>query len=128
MSMKILSDILKWTVISTRWQQQKLCMVFKISKVDVPEYMLNYFEKVKNLHNHNTWIAVSGGYTLPKINNDSGKRTFHYSGAQSWNKLPTYIQKSQNKNSLKTECVKYQISVMHIYMFSVIWECMVGYK
>ncbi len=33
---------LKWTDISTWWQQQKLCMVFKISKGDAPEYMLNY--------------------------------------------------------------------------------------
>ncbi len=38
---------LKWTDISTQWQQQKLCMVFKISKGDAPEYMLNYFEEVK---------------------------------------------------------------------------------
>ncbi len=50
---------LKWTDISTRWQQQKLCMVFKISKRDAPEYMLNYFEEVKNLHNHNTRMAAS---------------------------------------------------------------------
>ncbi len=67
--------------------------------------MLNYFEEI--LHNHNTQMAASGGYTLPKINNDSGKRTFLYSGAQSWNKLPTHFWKSQNKNSFKTECVKY---------------------
>ncbi len=82
-------------------------MVFKISKGDAPEYMLNYFEDVKNLHNHNTRIAGSGGYTLPEINNDSGKRTFHYSGAQSWNKLSPHVRKSQNKNSFKIECVKY---------------------
>ncbi len=50
---------------------------------DAPEYMLIYFEELKNLHNHNTQRAASGGYTLPKINNDSGKRTFCYSGAQS---------------------------------------------
>ncbi len=82
---------LKWTDISTLWQQQKLCMVFKISKGDVLEYMLNYFEEVNNLHNHNTRMAASGGYTLPKINNDSEKRTFHYSGAQSWNKLLKHV-------------------------------------
>ncbi len=63
------------------------------------------FEEVKNLHNHNTRMADSGGYTLPKINNDSGKRTFDYS--LSWNKLPTHVRKSQNKNRFKTECVKY---------------------
>ncbi len=51
---------LKWTDISTQWQQQKLCMVFKISKGDAPEDMLNYFEEVKNLHNHNTRMAASG--------------------------------------------------------------------
>ncbi len=44
---------LKWTDISTQWQQQKLCMVFEISTGDAPEYMLSYFEEVKNLHNHN---------------------------------------------------------------------------
>ncbi len=74
---------LKWTDICTLWQQQKLCMVFKISKGGASEYMLSYFEEVKNLHNHNTRMAASGGYTLPKINNQSCKRTFHYSGAQS---------------------------------------------
>ncbi len=70
-------------------------------------YMINYFEEVKNLHNHNTRMDASVGYTLPKINNDSDKRTFRYSGAQSWNKLPTHVRKSQNKNSFKIECVKY---------------------
>ncbi len=79
---------LKWTDISTRWQQQKLCMVFKISKGEEPEYMLSYFKEVKNLHNHNTRMAASGGYTLPKINNDSGKRTFHYSGAHPGTNCP----------------------------------------
>ncbi len=62
---------LKWTDISTQWQQHKLCMVVKISKDDAPEYMLKYFEEV-NLHNHNTRMAASAGYTLPKINNDRG--------------------------------------------------------
>ncbi len=52
-------------------------------------------------------MAASGGFTLPKINNDSGKRTFRYSRAQSWNKLATHVRKLQNKNSFKTECVKY---------------------
>ncbi len=98
---------LKWTDISTRCQQQKLRMVFKISKGDAPEYMLSYFEEVKNLDNHNTQMAASGRYTLSKINNDSGKRIFCYSGAQCWNKLPTHVRKSQNKNSFKTDCVKY---------------------
>ncbi len=98
---------LKWTDISTHWQQQKLYMVFMISKGDAPDYMLNYFEELKNLHNHNTQMAARGGYTLPKINNDSGKRTFRDSGAQSWNKLPTHVWKSQNKNIFKTECVKH---------------------
>ncbi len=75
--------------------------------ITAPEYMLNYFEEVKNLHNHNTRMAASGGYTLPKINNDTDKRTFRYGGAHSWNKLPPHVQKSQNKNSFKTDCVKY---------------------
>ncbi len=57
--------------------------------------------------NHNTRMAASGGYTLPKNNNDNGKGTFCYSGAQSWKTLPTHVRKSQNKNSFKTECVKY---------------------
>ncbi len=30
-------------------------------KCDAPEYLLNYFEEVKNLHNHNTLMAASGG-------------------------------------------------------------------
>ncbi len=76
-------------------------------KCDAPEYMLNYFEEVKNLHNHNTLMAASGGYTLTKINNDSAQRDFPLHRAQSWNKLPTHVQMSQNKNSFKTECVKY---------------------
>ncbi len=98
---------LKWTDISIQWQQQKLCMVLKISNGDALEYMLNYFEEVKNLHNHKTWMAASGGYTLPKINNDSGKRTFCYIGAQTRNQLPTHVWKSQQKNSFNTDCVKY---------------------
>ncbi len=52
-------------------------------------------------------MAASGGYALPKINNDCDKKTFRYSGAQSRNKLPTHVRKSQDKNSFKTECVKY---------------------
>ncbi len=56
--------------------------MFKISKGGAPEYMLDYFEEVKNLHNHNTRMAASGGYTFPKINNDSDKRNFRYSREQ----------------------------------------------
>ncbi len=51
-------------------------------------------------------------------------KTFRYSGAQSWNKLPTHVRKSQNKNCYKTECVKYIKTIMYDLMILTCFNCM----
>ncbi len=98
---------LKWTEITTRWRQQKLSMVYKVSKENGPAYMTDYFQEANNIHIYSTRFATNGSYTLPKAKTDNGQRTFQYSGAAEWNKLPESIRKSENRNVFKSRCNRY---------------------
>ncbi len=98
---------LKWTSITTRWQQQKLAMVYRVSKDDGPEYMKDYFTEVNDTHKYETRMATNGSYTLPKVSNDSGKRTFKYSGAREWNLLPESIRKSEARTIFRARCNRF---------------------
>ena len=60
----------------------------------VPSYFSSYFTRFSNVHNYST--RQSKRLYLPKVKQNFGKRTFLFTGAEIFNKLPINIVKSEN--------------------------------
>ena len=83
-------------------------MVFKVTQESGPDYFKGYFEEVSEKHHYQTRMATSGSFTLPKVNSESGKRTFRYMGAIEWNQLPVEVRRSETQTVFKARCNKLQ--------------------
>ena len=80
-----------------------LSNVYEVSKSTAPDYTMELFTKVSDVHGYNT--RRSHGMFIKPVNTN-GKKTFFYNSAKIWNELPPkYIH--TNKNTFKSHCKKY---------------------
>ena len=84
-------NLLHWTKLSNRWKSQILIILFKCLKDISPTYLSSNFEFVHNYHNHTTRNHSSNTLIIPKINSNSGMRTFLFRSGHLWNNLSPFI-------------------------------------
>ena len=85
-------NLLHWTKLSNRWKSQILIILFKCLKDISPTYLSSNFEFVHNYHNHTTRNHSSNTLIIPKINSNSGMRTFLFRSGHLWNNLSPSIR------------------------------------
>ena len=72
----------------------KAKLVFLCLHSLVPSYFSLYFTRFSNIHNYSTRQSMR--LSLPSVKQNFGKRTFLFTGAKIFNKLPLNIVKSEN--------------------------------
>ena len=90
---------LQWPTLSSRRYYHKVKLVFLCLHSLVPSYFSSYFTRFSNVHHYSTRQSLR--LSLPKVKQNFGKRTFFLTGAETFNKLPLNIVKSEN---IKTFC------------------------
>lgn len=84
-------DSLKWLRVEERVSQIKLCMVHKIIRNAVPQYLRGYFVRVRNVHGHATRGSLTDLVPV-RFKRVIGQNTFLYSAAVLWNSLPMELK------------------------------------
>ena len=83
-----------WPTLSNRRSYHKAELVFLCLHSLVPSYFLLHFTRFSNLHNYSTRQSLR--LPLPNVKESFGKRTFLFTGAKIFNKLPLKIVKNEN--------------------------------
>ena len=91
---------LKWLQVKERVSHMKMCMVHRIVKNEVPNYLVKYFENVRDIHRYNT-RGSSTDFVPYKFESSKGKSTFLYSAAVMWNGLPKSLKTTVSKANFK---------------------------
>ena len=78
-------------VLSLKWSFK---LVFLCLHSLVPNYFSLYFTRFSNIHNYSTRQSMR--LSLPNVKQNFGKRTFLFTGAKIFNKLPLNVVKSEN--------------------------------
>ena len=84
---------LHWSTLSSRRSYHKAKLVF-FCLYSVPSYFSLYFTRFSKIHNYSTMQSMR--LSLPNVKQNFGKRTFLFTGAKIFNKLPLNIVKSEN--------------------------------
>ena len=91
---------LNWLKLSDRWNIQMLIIVFKCLRGISPSYLCSKFDFVHNHHLHATRNHTSNTLFIPKVNSNSGMRTFLVRSSHLWNNLATTIRTDFNNMSI----------------------------
>ena len=83
---------LKWRTLEYRRQFHKSVLVHKSIRKCSPPYLCTMFDKVQDSHTYLTRGSTHGNVKLTAPKTDYGKRTFSFSGASQWNKLPLVLR------------------------------------
>ena len=79
---------LQWPTLSSRRYYHKAKLVFLCLHSLVPSYFSSYFTRLSNVHNYSTRQSM-------RLSQNFGKRTFLFTGAETFNNLPLNIVKSE---------------------------------
>ena len=108
--------VLNWLNVASRKKMHKCILVFKCLNNLVPKYLMQYFTRNADLHDHATWRSKFDLHP-PKPKCNMGKRTFKYARAIYFNSLPNYVKSATSINSFKkmlTEYFTLLISISHL--------------
>ena len=83
-----------WPTFPSRRSYHKAKLVFLCLYSLVPGYFLLYFTRFSNIHNYFTRQSMR--LSLPNVEQNLGKRTFFFTDANIFNKLPLNNVKSEN--------------------------------
>ena len=79
---------LGWLSVEDRAKYFRLLHVFRINAGTAPEYLMNGFSRVRQIHRHNTRGSATN-FCVPKTNStEILRRGFLYSAVTDWNALP----------------------------------------
>ena len=88
--------------VEDRVKQLALGLVYKIHYTSlIPQYMSNYFQNVKDLHNHNT-RGSSTNHVKPRFRSNKGLNSFSFYATTMWNALPQNVKESASLTTFKT--------------------------
>ena len=104
--------------LSSRRSYHNAKLVFLCLHSLVPSYFSLYFTRFSNIHNYSTRQSMR--LSLPNVKQNFGKRTFLFTGAKIFNKLPLNIVKSEN---IQTFC-----RWARHFLLSRIWYYILGFK
>ena len=117
---------LHWPTLSSRRSYHKAKLVFLCLHSLVPSYFSLYFTRFSNIHNYSTRWNMR--LSLPNVKQNFGKRTFLFTGANIFDKLPLNIVKSEN---IQTFCRRSKtflfviILIFYYYLKLQMWFCIV---
>ena len=100
---------LGWDNLCTRRKKQNLKLMFKILNDQSPEYLKGLFQPFStgySLRNSDNKLA------LPKPRTDFLKRSFSYSGAHSWNSLPSDVRAIRSYTNFRNR-IDHQLSTSY---------------
>ena len=97
--------VLNWLNLASRRKMHQRILVFKCLNNLVPKYLMQYFTRNADLHDHAT--RRSNDLHPPKPKCNMGKRTFKYAGAIYFNSLPNYVKSAISVNSFKNMLTAY---------------------
>ena len=100
-SSNILFQSLGWEEFSTRIHVKRMLMMFKAVNDLAPNYIIDLFTRVADIHDRNTRSAANDNFYIARGNTEIYKKSFSYLAANEWNKLPTEIKCATNLNSSK---------------------------
>ena len=103
---KTLSVCITWLNLASRKKMHKCIVVVKCLNNLVPKYLVQYFTRNGELHNHAT--RRKNNLHPPKLQCTMGKRTFKYVGAIYFNSLPNCVESATSLNSFKN-MIRYSI-------------------
>ncbi len=82
-------------------------MVYKCLNKLVPDYLQSVFTLQQDVHEHETRSSSAGNIYINKPTLNQYKSAFAYSGAISYNSLPTYIKASPTLPTFKSQQTRY---------------------
>ena len=83
---------LNWLPVESRVTQLRLNTVHNIQNHRAPNYLQNYFNTVRETHEHNTRSSIADLKPKNSPKSKMGRSSFAYSGAQEFNELPLPIK------------------------------------
>ena len=95
---------LNWRYCSTRCDLSRCLVVGKCILGQVPLYLDSVFTFVHSRHQYRTRACDTKCVITPRAVNCSGQKTFAYTGAVQWNKLPPHIRQSEDFIDFKRKC------------------------
>ena len=117
---------LHWPTLSSRRSYHKAKLVFLCLHSLVPSYFSLYFTRFSNIHNYSTRWNMR--LSLPNVKQNFGKRTFLFTGANIFDKLPLNIVKSENIQTFcrRSKTFLFVITLIFYYYFKLqMWFCIV---
>lgn len=97
-SLNHLLSTLDWERLSLRREKQKALMMYKIINNLAPEYLQSLFSQHHSVYDTRN---SEGRLALSKPNTNYLKRSFSYSGAMLWNKLPKNLKNASSINHFR---------------------------
>ena len=98
---------LKWDDLETRRKKHIVTMMFKVHNGLCPNYLTDMFTKCSQSTSYGLRSASHNNYFMPRPNREYLKKSFGYSGAHSWNQLPTDIKNTPSLHSFKAALKDY---------------------
>ena len=97
---------LGWLKVDDRVSMIKLCLVKRIVQGEVPKYLCNYFNSIRDHHQYST-RGSSTDFIPYKFKSMMGKESFLYSAAKQWNSLPKQIKTLPSLATFKKQVKKW---------------------
>ena len=92
---------LGWMTMEQRFKYFVLLLTYKCVNNFAPVYLTNMLTAAQDEHFHATRLAITKGFTLPRIKTEYYKGSFRYQAAKLWNSLPSNLRCSSSVNSFK---------------------------
>jgi hypothetical protein len=100
---------LNWMTCKERVDFHKATMLFKIVNSQAPDYLSSLVKKTDTVHRYNTRHKDVNMF-LPSVQLESGKRSFRFTGADMWNRIPDIIRKSDTLTAFKSGYIRHMVN------------------
>ena len=102
-------QILDWYSLTERQNFHICSMVYKCYHGLAPQYLLECFTRVSNIHRYNTRFSNASSVYIQPVHNNYATRKFTYRGGNLWNSLPEHVKQAKTfkyfKTSYRDSCI-----------------------
>ena len=99
----------KWLSVMNLIPFDRCVMVYKIVNKQCPESLWNMFQQRCSISNYNT--RNYRDLHIPRLNLESTKKGFYYSGIKAWNDIPVNIRELPSLRLIKTHLKRHLMSL-----------------